>query len=148
MNFDTVCQIIASASLNWKLDWDCELEKDLKECFLTWWRGLEALRELKIPRWMGGGLLCSLHMFCDASADAYAVVFLRAEDTKSVTVQPVQAKCRVAPLKKPTLPRLELLAASVGARLVQSVMEALRWKQVPVFFMVRFYNCVGLDFTR
>jgi hypothetical protein len=72
-------------------------------------------------------------MFCDASADAYAaVVFLRAEGAGSVTVQLVPAKCRVAPLNKPTIPRLELLAASTGARLVQFAVEALRWKQVPV----------------
>ena len=83
---------------------------------------------------MGGGLRCSLHMFCDASADAYAaVVLLRADDKESVSVQLVQAKCRVVPLNNLTLTWLELLAASVGARLVQSVLEALRWNQVPVF---------------
>jgi hypothetical protein len=118
-----------------KMEWDSELEEDLKECFLTWWRGLETLRELKIPHWLGGELLCSLHMFCDASADAYAAaVFLRAENTESVMVQLVQAKCRVAPLNKPTFPQLELLAACNAAHLVQSVIEALKWNHVPVFF--------------
>ena len=64
-----------------KTDWDYELENDLKERFLTRWRDQEALRELKIPRRMGGGPRCSLHTFCDASADAYApVLFLRAKD--------------------------------------------------------------------
>jgi hypothetical protein len=91
---------------------------------------------LKIPRWMGGGPRFSLRTFCDASGDAYAaVVFLRAEDKENVSVQLVQAKCRVAPLNKPTLPRLELLAASIGARLVRSVLGALRWNQVRVFMV-------------
>jgi hypothetical protein len=121
-----------------KMDWDSELEEDLKECFLTfltWWRGLEALKELKIPRWMVGGLGYSLHVFCDASVDSYAAaVFLRAENTEGVTVQLMQAKCRVAPLNKPTVPRLELLAACIGACLVQSVIEPLKWDQVPVLY--------------
>jgi len=75
-----------------------------------------------------------VYTFSDASADAYAaVVFFRAENTEGVTIQLVQAKCQVAPLNKPTLPRLELLAACIEARLVQSVIEALKWAQVPVF---------------
>jgi hypothetical protein len=66
-----------------KTDRDSELEPDLRESFLAWMRGLPCLGEVKIPRWMGGGVRCSLHMFCDASADAYAaVVFLRAESTE------------------------------------------------------------------
>jgi len=77
---------------------------------------------------MGVGPRCSLHTFCDASADAYAaVVFLRAADKENVSVQLVQAKCRVASLNKPTLPRLELLADTIGVHLVHSVLEALRW---------------------
>jgi hypothetical protein len=88
--------------------------------------GLEVLRELQIPGWMEGGHRCSLNMFCDASADAYAAaVFLRAEGMEGVTVQLVQARCRVAPLNRPTIPRLELLAAIIGARLFQSLIDAL-----------------------
>lgn len=44
-----------------KTDWDSELEWDLRESFLAWMRGLPCLGEVKIPRWMGGGVRCSLH---------------------------------------------------------------------------------------
>lgn len=63
-------------------------------------------------------------VFGDASPLAYgAVVYI-------VTNHPRQghfliSKSRVAPIKKVTLPRLELLAALVGARLLTYVAEAL-----------------------
>jgi hypothetical protein len=97
-------------------------------------RGLTCLGEVKIPRWMGGGNRCRLYMCCDANADSSAAaVFLRAESTEGVTVQLMQAKCRVAPLNKLIIPRLELLAATFGDRLFQSLIGDLCWKQRPVY---------------
>ncbi|XP_064482943.1 uncharacterized protein LOC135395780 [Ornithodoros turicata] len=59
-----------------------------------------------------------LHVFTDASPLAYgACAYLRAEDNhRQVSVNLVFAKSRVAPLKKLTLPRLELKGAVIGAR--------------------------------
>lgn len=61
----------------------------------------------------------TLHVFCDASERAYsAVAYLcgRNKDGDIVTCF-VASKSKVAPLKKITLPRLELLGALIGARL-------------------------------
>jgi hypothetical protein len=61
---------------------------------------------------------CSLHTFCDVSKAAYAAaVFVRTEYSTCVQVQLVQARSRVSPLKKLTIPELELLTATIGAML-------------------------------
>ncbi len=61
-----------------------------------------------------------LHVFTDASEHGYgACAYLRITDvTGAITCRLVLGKSRVAPLKNQTLPRLELTAAVVGARLV------------------------------
>ncbi|OXA42316.1 hypothetical protein Fcan01_22920 [Folsomia candida] len=53
-----------------------------------------------------------------------AAVFVRVEDNEQVSVQLLQAKARVAPMKKVTIPRLELLGCTIAARLSKSVKEA------------------------
>ncbi|KRY38733.1 Retrovirus-related Pol polyprotein from transposon TNT 1-94 [Trichinella spiralis] len=68
-----------------------------------------------------------LHGFGDASEAAYAaVVYLRAVKTPDdVQVSFVTAKSRVAPLKKLSTPRLELMVALLCARLVCHVRKEL-----------------------
>jgi len=58
-----------------------------------------------------------LHVFCDASEKAYgAALYIRSTSREDITVRLDCSKNRLAPVKKVTLPRLELLAAVVGAR--------------------------------
>ncbi|XP_011699154.1 PREDICTED: uncharacterized protein LOC105456646 [Wasmannia auropunctata] len=62
-----------------------------------------------------------LHGFADASERAYAaVLFLRVEtDEGEIQVSLLQAKTRMAPLQQVSLPRLELCAASLLARVAE-----------------------------
>ena len=63
-----------------------------------------------------------LHAFADASTRAYgAVIFLCCSDQTTFVV----AKGRVAPLKQITLPKLELMAAVIAARLTRFVIDSL-----------------------
>ena len=65
---------------------------------------------------------CHLYAFSDASTKAYgAVVYI----CQNQEVSLVMSKCRVAPIKTVTLPRLELMAAVVATRLVQFVKSAI-----------------------
>ena len=61
-----------------------------------------------------------------------------------VQIQLVQARYRVSPLKQLTVPRLELLAATIGARLAVSVKKEIEQGNPSLFFWSDFY-CVRLD---
>ncbi|KAI8432406.1 hypothetical protein MSG28_004803 [Choristoneura fumiferana] len=95
-----------------------------KDCYM------DDLLTVSVPRHVFGSspAACELHCFVDASQEAYAAcVYVRTTDySNCVTVKLLCAKTRVSPLKVMTIPRLELSAALLGARLVAKVSEALR----------------------
>ncbi len=115
-----------------KIDWDTELQGKLK----TWWKSLlddlELLTCVRIPRCYFEGMtevVCrQLHGFCDASQEAYAaVLYLRTEYTSGrLDIRIIASKTRVSPLKKQTIPRLELLGATLLARLMNTVMTSFQ----------------------
>lgn len=59
-------------------------------------------------------------------------VFLRGESNGHITVQLVQAKSRVSvsPIKKMTIPRLELMAATIGVLLKDNVLKSIEFESV------------------
>ena len=64
-----------------------------------------------------------LHVFSDASTKAYrTVAFLRAGERTLF----VLARSRVVPLKGHTLPRLELMGATIASRLAQFICTAFQ----------------------
>ncbi|GBM28859.1 hypothetical protein AVEN_146999-1 [Araneus ventricosus] len=125
----------------WKMPmgWDTEITGNLRKEFLQWFQDLKILEEIHISRWINVTAEnlkhCTIHTFCDASKEAYAaVVFLRLEEEGSVKLSLLAAKSRIVPLRGGTIPRMELLAALVGARLTNSVIEALNWKEVKCYY--------------
>lgn len=122
-----------------KIKWDVEIPQEDSETFRRWCQELESLRRVRVPRVITGGerdrSKWSLHTFVDASALAYAaVVFLRAARDDGTYVQLVAAKARISPLKKTTIPRLELMACLIGARLAASVKRALTMEEVKTIY--------------
>ena len=118
------------------LQWDDELPSEFRVQFLRWVDGLQVLQQWSIPRSYTGtgwsnirGL--ALHAFGDASPRGYgACVYLVAEkEDGSVVSSLVIAKAKLAPLKTVTLPRLELLACLLSARLLTFVHDALRFEK-------------------
>nr|XP_049464106.1 uncharacterized protein LOC120961248 [Anopheles coluzzii] len=76
------------------------------------------------------------HTFTDASEAAYgACVYARCENAAGeVRISLLASKSRVAPLKRVTLPRLELSAAVLGAHLHHRVKEAMQIVCAESFF--------------
>ena len=95
---------------------------------------MPSVDKIKVPRYLLHGLdLLSIakievHGFADSSQKACgSAVYLCAEDQNQNRVSSlVMAKSRVAPMKRVTLPRLELLAAFITAKLLHYVVQTLR----------------------
>ena len=114
------------------LDWDQKLDADLMSLWNTWKEDLKELSNLRIPRCFVSDHTnvnsVELHGFGDASPKAYgAVVYVVLKDESGkVNVQLVMSKNRVAPTKRLTLLRLELLAAFILSKLLKFVLESLK----------------------
>ena len=102
-----------------KLGWDQKIPDDkIKQ----WNKHISDLQnvELKLPRCMKALSNPTLHIFADSSNRCYGAV---AYFVESSTVQFVIAKSRLAPVKTPTLPQLELTAVNIAARLAKFLIE-------------------------
>lgn len=65
-----------------------------------------------------------LHVFVDASENAYAAVaYFKFSTANHIECSLIGAKTKVAPLQPMSIPRLELQAALLGARLANSIIE-------------------------
>ena len=115
----------------WKLDleWNDAVPDDVSRAYTSWKDDMSALSQLKIPRKVLPTHLydeASLQVFCDASEKAYgACVYLVSVKDDIVSSTLISSKCKVAPIKASTLPRLELLAVHTGAKLATAVKAAL-----------------------
>ncbi|XP_028417205.1 uncharacterized protein LOC114541488 [Dendronephthya gigantea] len=112
--------------------WDEKLDDDIAKEWTTWKEQLCELETLEIPRCVlppeRDINKIELHGFGDASEKAYgAAIYLCAEDKVGKRISNlIMAKSRVAPTRRITLPRLELLAAYLTAKLTSYVIEALK----------------------
>ncbi|XP_036148430.1 uncharacterized protein LOC118647496 [Monomorium pharaonis] len=88
-----------------------------------------------ISRWCGLGSdveSAEIHDFADATAYA-AAVYLKVVSSGHTTISLLVGKSKVAPLKPLSVPRLELSAALLLARLVNFVRESPGYSHLPYF---------------
>ena len=111
------------------LDWD---EPMSSEDWETWFNSLPNLQSISFDRSFKR-LNCAistmeLHVFCDAAERGYgACAYLRVEYCdNTVCCNFVCGKSRVAPLKPLTIPRLELTAAVVAAKLGNTICREMQ----------------------
>ncbi|XP_058827613.1 uncharacterized protein LOC131687537 [Topomyia yanbarensis] len=106
--------------------WDNELPPAIKERWQEYQSQLHLLNDLRIDRCILLSNLVSvqLHFFSDASEHAYgSCVYVRSTNASSaVKVCLLTAKSKVAPLKKQSIPQLELCGALLSAELYEKHM--------------------------
>lgn len=120
-----------------RLGWDEPVPIDIINDWIKFSDSVKALSELKIPRLVLGDSpkYIELHSFSDASKSALgACIYMKtASSNGDVTVGLLCAKSKVAPLKPTTIPRLELCAAGIAAKLTKSVLDSLRYRPAKIF---------------
>ncbi|XP_053692317.1 uncharacterized protein LOC128740775 [Sabethes cyaneus] len=110
------------------IGWDQQIPQDLNERWQHWVKLLQQLDLLRIPRCYFRSSTkrsnLQLHLFVDSSESAYAcAVYFRLESECGAEVALGAAKTKVAPLKTLSIPRLELRAAVLGVRLMETIQK-------------------------
>ncbi|XP_064215763.1 uncharacterized protein LOC103314804 [Tribolium castaneum] len=106
-----------------KLGWDDPVSADIQKIWSLLKGELHLLENFEIPRHLGtcSNLPVTIVGFADASEKGYgAVVYVKVPE-KVPTVRIICARSKVAPLKSLSIPRLELCAALLLARLIHFV---------------------------
>ncbi|XP_058456592.1 uncharacterized protein LOC131433989 [Malaya genurostris] len=113
-----------------RTDWDERIPENLFLRWKQWLVVLKIIERINIPRCYFPGYSddgfdsLGLHVFVDASEQAYAAVaYLRMVDRTKVRCVLVASKTKVAPLQALSIPKLELQAAVLGARLRKTIEE-------------------------
>ncbi len=124
--YTTRAKILVQRLWDKRRDWDDpQLPEDLLILWREWEKELGELEEISLPRCYFSSQMdhrsCrhEIHVFCDASEQAYgSVAYLRTESKEGqVEVAFMAARSRVAPRKQQSIPRLELCAALSGSQL-------------------------------
>lgn len=116
----------------WKMeiDWDEPLPKELESEWMSIRKELKNSTQINIPRRCVPNNATqpqTLHCFVDASPKAYGAAIYLCQPSGSALIF---SKSRVSPLKETSLPRLELMAAVLGARLMTFIHTHLQNLQI------------------
>ncbi|XP_068233459.1 uncharacterized protein [Palaemon carinicauda] len=115
------------------LDWEERIPDEPAERSQHWIQGLHLLEQLSIPRCFkssefGNVTGSSLVLFSDASTVGYGVAaYLVLHNGNQAQSNLVMGKSRVSPKKMVTIPRLELIAATVSVKVAQHILQELEF---------------------
>lgn len=108
--------------------WDEQLPDEIASAWNAWNRQLSQVTQFKVPRHYFSHEMprkVQIHVFVDASEDLFAAVayWRFVKPNTDVNVSFIAAKTKCAPLKSTTIPRLELQAAVLGTRLLETIVQ-------------------------
>ncbi|XP_051153383.1 uncharacterized protein LOC127276780 [Leptopilina boulardi] len=121
-----------------KLEWDDSLPVDLLKTWNDYYHSLIELEKLKISRWTEktkSDVTYEPHGFADASSKAYAAnVYIRIVDEDgNVKITLIMAKSKVAPLTPVSIPRLELCAVVLLAKIMGYIVSTLNYEDCNLY---------------
>ena len=133
-----VAKIILQDLCRTGIGWDDEVDKPTSCRWKEWLVGLPRLSHVAIRRCLfhvpvdlSLCVMMELHHFADASSQGYGTVsYLRIIDEKGkIYCSFLYAKARLAPLKTVSIPRLELMAATLAAQIDSFLRSELEFLQ-------------------
>lgn len=119
---------------NQEVKWDEELQHQLQAEWAHISSALEQAQKIVLPRQMfpeheNETAEYQFHCFVDASMQALAVaVYIVKKCGKQTYASFIAARSRLAPKKAASIPKLELMAVSVGVRFVDFVADAMQFE--------------------
>ena len=115
------------------LSWDEPVSKDISSTWKKWHIQLKVLKDFRIlcayfPKDVVVMKELQLHGFCYASEEAYSgVVYIRMKNQEgNIHVALVVTKTKLAPIKRLSVPQLELCGAVILAQLLSHVAKVLK----------------------
>lgn len=127
--FTLVAKLLIQELWREKVDWDDEVNDTVKKRWENWLQKLAQISSsIAVPRSLniGGNEDIQLHIFCDASEQAFAAVaYVRVNNNGMITSHILMSKSRVAPLKRLTIPRLELQGAIIAVRMKETIVKEI-----------------------
>ncbi|GBM87286.1 hypothetical protein AVEN_22008-1, partial [Araneus ventricosus] len=130
------------------LKWDDPLPAKEADEWLQFSSALQNVNDIEVDRCilLPKPDLIEIHGFADASEAAYgAAVYCKSRSRSGeVSIKLIASKSRVSPIKRLTIPKLELCSAVLLAKLVIRVTSALKLDITKTFFMVGFDDCAVL----
>lgn len=114
-----------------KSNWDEPVPEYLMLQWTSFRERLPEIHSLRIPRWVDISPKSSvqIHGFCDASEKAYCgAVYIRIINSGQIASHLLAGKTRVAPIKRLTIPKLELCGAALLVNLVDIITRTLKFQ--------------------
>ena len=127
--------------------WDERLNEEDKQIFMDWINEMQTIWEALLPKRYFSALPqnVQLHIFCDASLEAMCIVaYFRAETDAGNEVSFALGKCRIAPIKLLSIPRLELQAALYSVRLRKLIVDEHDTSYWQCHTLDRFYSSTSM----
>lgn len=121
-----------------KKGWDEKLPEEIIDRWNEFWTDIINVERFKIHRWIGTNSTASvqIHGFSDRSEAALgAQIYVRViQQDGKIICNLLTSKTKVTPLKTVTIPRLELSAAEMLARLLCEIKKSMEWENVEYIF--------------
>ena len=133
-----------------KIGWDDPVADEIRDRFVSLLEMMAGIQSLRFPRCITPvgrkDKLPELLCFGDGSKQAFcSLAYIRWEmEDDTYKLHLVSGKTRVAPMKKISVPRLELLGAVASVRLAQSVQESLSIKFGRRYFFTDSSSVLGM----
>lgn len=125
-NYHIYARIVLQSLWNMSLSWNDMMPEETAVKWFEWQSKLDEVKHFSIPRCYFKSNLSEnleLHIFVDASIDAFAAVSYWRKVGDEVEVSFIYGKARVAPRKILSIPRLELQAAVLGVRMKNLILN-------------------------